>query len=174
MIIRLSKKMAVKIKENSLSQMEPASDPILDWHAHLFTHNRVQYVMVSHSTTLFSIFFHGQGVTDFNAFFKRMTSMLSQVCTDLGIGDFYEKAVAPNTGSVQLAKAQDKKIIGSMNDNINQAKWLLEDGDLSPYDLNFKVNKNLLSMLKYDSPEERFLALAGKPVLRLWVNKEKV
>ncbi|OGJ90196.1 MAG: hypothetical protein A2487_02650 [Candidatus Raymondbacteria bacterium RifOxyC12_full_50_8] len=145
MIIRFSQKLADKIKEPGLSPAPMAENPFLDWHAHLFIHQRAQYILVTNSQSLFSVFFFGKGVSDFNWFYKRMSETLGEVLHDMGADLIYQRAIIPNTGQIHLAKSQDKKVISSMNELVFAAKDWLDDGDVSPYDLAFKVNEMVLS-----------------------------
>ena len=159
MIIRLSKKLSEKIKEPDLPVVPPADNPYLDWHSHIFRHRRNQYIMVTNSKSMFSIFMHGAGITDFNKFYGRMSDVLKDTLHEIGAGLIYERIIAPHFASIRLAKAQDKKIIGSMNEHIFYAKDTLDMLDMNPYDLGFKVNEYILSIIKYASPKEAFLGM---------------
>jgi hypothetical protein len=159
MIIRFSKKLSEKIKESDLPVVPPADNPYLDWHAHVFRHQRAQYIMVSNSKSLFSIFIHGSGVTDFQKFFGRMSDTLRDTLHDLGADLIYQRIIALDIGSIRLAKAQDKRIIGSMNEHIGLALAILDEEEISPYDLSFRINEQILTIIKYASPKEAFLGL---------------
>jgi hypothetical protein len=159
MIIRFSKMLSDKIHESDLSVVSSAENPYLDWHAHIFRHRRAQYIMVSNSKSLFSIFMHVAGVTNFQRFFERMRDILRDTLHDIGADLIYQRIIAPNTGSILLAKAQDKRIISSMNDHIGFAKAILDDEEISPYDLSFRINENILTIIKYATPKEAFLGM---------------
>jgi hypothetical protein len=59
MILRLSARLAKKIKAPVLPRAGKADNPFLDWHCSLFTFKRSRYMIVSNSTSLFSVFMHG-------------------------------------------------------------------------------------------------------------------
>ncbi len=102
---------------------------------------------------------HGAGITNFQRFFERFSDTLRDTLHDLGADLIYQRIIVPDTGSIRLAKAQDKKIIGSMNEHIFYAKDTLDMLDMNPYDLGFKVNEYILSIIKYASPKEAFLGM---------------
>ena len=49
MIIRLTQKLAKKVKETDLSEMPLHENPLADWSANLFTTDRTQYILVSNT-----------------------------------------------------------------------------------------------------------------------------
>ena len=78
----------------------------------------------------------------------------------------YGKLIAPTSGSVRFSKALDRSVTGSMNELVKFAKFWLEEGEPSPFDIGFKLNDLLLSALAaskkdaYGKPNEAFRALA--------------
>jgi hypothetical protein len=118
MIIRLSKKLSVKIKEPNLPWLPPDSNPFLDWHAHLFTCNRAQYIMATNSTSLFSVFMHGAGVTDYGEFISRLSDTLKEVLHEIGADLIFHRIIVPGLKDVRFAKSQDRRVIGSMNPKV--------------------------------------------------------
>jgi hypothetical protein len=159
MIIRFSKMLSEKIHTPNLPTAPTADNPYLDWHATFFRAQRAQYIMVSNSKSLFSIFLHGSGVTNFQKFFERFSDTLRDTLHDLSADLIYQRIIAPDTGSIRLAKAQDKRIIGSMNEQTFYAQTFLNSEEISPYDLSFRVNELILSIIKYASPKEAFLGM---------------
>ena len=162
MIIRPSKRLSEKLKEPALPASPLCANPFLDWHAHLFIHRRAQYIMVSNSASLFSVFMHGAGVTDFTTFYKRMNDTLKDVLHGIGADRIFQEIIAPNSRKVRLAKSQDRRVIGAMNDNIQFAKAVLDDEQISPYDLSFRINKNIHLFLKEGYPVEAFLGMKAE------------
>jgi hypothetical protein len=159
MIIRFSKMLSEKIHTPNLPTAPMAENPYLDWHATLFRAQRNQYIMVSNSKSLFSIFMHGAGITDFNKFYKRMGDSIKDTMHDIGADLIYQRIIAPNAGSIRLAKAQDRRIIGSMNEQVFFAKTILYEEEISPFDLSLRVNEFILSAIKYATPKEAFWAM---------------
>jgi hypothetical protein len=159
MIIRLSKKLSAKIHEPDLPVLPPDANPYLDWHAHLFTFNRAQYIMVTNSASLFSVFMHGAGVTDYGEFIDRLSDTLKDVLHGISADLIFQKIIVPGRKEVRFAKAQDKRIIGSMNDNIQFAKVVLETEEISPYDLSLRMKDYIHLSLGPVYPIEAFLSM---------------
>lgn len=157
MIIRLSRRLAGKIHETGFLFDPPHPDKYLDWYGHVFVHHHAQYVIVINCATVFTAVFHGAGVTDFSRFMKMFCASLSDQCDDINAGMIYRRIIAPATTSVRLAKAAERSVTGCMNEQIFMAKVLLDDEDLSPFDLARRLNENLLSRNRYLYPKDAFV-----------------
>ena len=165
MILRLSQKLCTKIKAGSLKTLPLDENPFADWSAHLFVADRTQYILVSNTKSLYSTVMYAKGINDDGTFIARALSNLGEFTADDGQQFVYRRFIAPASGTVRFAKALDRAITGSMNDLINHATaWLIE-GELSPYDVGFKLNDVLLSAIapskteKYGNLREAFKAL---------------
>jgi hypothetical protein len=66
---------------------------------------------------------------------------------DDGQAFIYQKFVTPSSRTVSFATALNRSVIGSMNDLIGHATDWLENGDVSPHDLGFRLNDILLSAI---------------------------
>ena len=165
MILRLSQKLAKKLKEGALPSLPLDENPYADWSAHLFTADRTQYVIVSNTKSLYSVVLYGKGITDGGLLIDRALSTMREFMEDDGQAFVYQRFIAPASESVRFAKALDRSITGSMNELIKFAKLWLEEGDISPHDVGFKLNDILLSALArekfegYDKPNEAFKSM---------------
>ena len=56
-------------------------------------------------------------------------------------------------------KIIDRRVLGSMNDLIFQAKVHLSEGQKQPSDVSFMLNKTPMSYLKYSNPKVEFRKL---------------
>ena len=166
MILRLSQKLSTKIREGTLTAMPLDDNPYADWSCHLFTADRTQYILVSNTKSLYSCVLYGKGVTNDSVFIARVLSSLCEFMEDDGQAFSYRKFVAPASGSVSFAKALNRSVTGSMDELIRHAVDWLEDGDVSPHDVGFRLNDILLSALAtsqsdhYGKPNEAFKLLA--------------
>ena len=132
MICRLSKKLAQKVKKIDLPAIPPHSNPFLDWHAHLFTSNHVQYIMATNSSSLFSVFMYGAGVTNDGEFIFRLTDTLKEVLHGIDADLISYRIIVPGLKNVRFAKSQDRRVIGSMNDNLSFAKFVVGVNERRP------------------------------------------
>ncbi len=94
---------------------------------------------------------------------------------DDGKAFVYQRFIAPTSGSVRFAKARDRSVTGSINELVKSAKFWLEQDELSPYDIGFRLDDMRLSALASNKkgscgkPEKAFKALAdGVPSTNLY------
>jgi hypothetical protein len=83
----------------------------------------------------------GKGVTDDVKLRQEMANAMREIMGDDGFGPQLEGFVLPFMGQASLAKALNRSVTGSMNDLVFQAKFYLSEGELSPYDVSFRLNE---------------------------------
>lgn len=147
MTFRLSHKLNANVKAGKLAPLPPAGDPLADWSAHLFVADRVQYILLSNTTSLYSAVMYGRGITDVDEFLKCALATLRDSLEADGLGDAYRRHILPATGPVRFAGASGRAVTGSMNELVAQAKFLLAGGDFSPFNLGSRLNDALLSAI---------------------------
>ncbi len=164
MIFRLSQKLNKKIKAGQLDEMPLDDNPYADWSAHLFTADRVQYIILTNTASLYSCVMYGKGITDDGKFIERALETIRDFTADDGQQFLYRKFIAASSGTVHFAKALNRSVTGSMNDHIHGAKLLLADG-MAPSEIGYHLNKTPMSALtdadwrKYGYPRDVFKRL---------------
>src|SRR5215471_1057738 len=113
MILRLSQKLNDKIKAGALVALPPHDNPLVDWSAHLFLADRMQYILLSNTKSLISTVMYGKGITTDSDFIERALSSVREFMEDQGQGAAYERFIAPASGTVRFAKALNRSITGS-------------------------------------------------------------
>jgi hypothetical protein len=114
---------------------------------------------------------YGKGITNDSVFIERVLSNLREFMEADGHSFSYQKFVAPASGTVSFAKTLNRSVTGSLNDLIGHAVAWLEEGDVAPHDLGFRLNDILLSALatsksdRYGKPNEAFKLLANTHLL---------
>jgi hypothetical protein len=167
MIVRLSQKLNSKIKVGTLPALPLDDNPFADWSAHLFVADRKQYVIVSNTKSLYSTVLFCKGITNDSKLIERALSTIREFMEADGQAFVYHRFIAPASGTVSFAKALNRSVTGSVNDLINHAKAWLSDGELSPFDVGFKLNDVLVSAIapsekaKYGKPREAFKHLVN-------------
>ncbi|OGV66807.1 MAG: hypothetical protein A2498_13135 [Lentisphaerae bacterium RIFOXYC12_FULL_60_16] len=156
MILRLSAKLAHKLRVSPPSVLPLDINPFADWSAHLFTADRIQYILFTNTVCLYSAVMYGKGMTNDGAMISRMVSLLGEIMTDDGFRFHFERFVAPSAACVTLSKALNRAVTGSMSELVYQAQGHLVEGQLSPYDTSFRLNTIPMGQLKYASPKEVF------------------
>jgi len=166
MIFRLSQKLATKLKEGRLASQPLDENPFADWSAQLFVADRAQYILLSNTRSLYSVVMFGKGITDDNLFIQRALSNIREFMEADGQAFAYHRFIVPATERVRFAKALDRSVTGSMNDMIRHATYWLAAGDVSPFDIGFRLNEIPMSALgnsgaAYGMPRDAFKGLAG-------------
>jgi len=167
MILRLSQKLAKKIKVTQLAELPLDENPFADWSCHVFPVGRTQYIIVSNTASLYSCVMYGSGITDDNRFIVRVLDLLREFMEDDGEADIYQQHVAPSSGTIQFAKALNRKVTGSMNELVTAATFRLIDGDVAPHEVGFRLNDFLLSAIAgegdhgYGRPKKAFGRLSS-------------
>ena len=161
MIIRLSQKLAKKLKVGPLRAMPSEENPYADWSANLFTADRTQYIILTNTQSLYSVVMYAKGITDESRFIGRALDNIREFMESDGQAFVYQRFIAPASSSVKFGKALNRSVTGSMNDLIKFAKHGLIERELSPYDVGFNLNEIPMSALGYQQPREVLKTLAG-------------
>ena len=157
MIIRLTQKLAKKI--NSLDAMNNlllTKNPYLDWSANLFRAQRVQYIIITNTTSLYSMIMYGRGITNHSNFIKGIMSTMRDFLKADDNEFIYRRFIEPNVSPMMFAKSLNRAVTGSMNDLIYGAKFLLEYRELTPWDVAQELNNTPMSLIQPLLPREAF------------------
>lgn len=160
MIIRLTQKLARKIKVDLTSTVPRAENPFADWTANLFTVGRTQYILLTHTTSLYSVVFTGRGLNALDSFVDHALTAMREQMKTAGFGDLFERNIAPLTREIRFSKTGDRSVMGSMNDLVQHAKMILSDD--SPAGTATKLNKIPMGALHFQYPRDALADLAGK------------
>ena len=166
MIFRLTQKLSDRIEAGVLSALPLHENPLADWSAHLFVVQRVQYILLSNTPSLYSTVMYRKGITDASSFIDRALSSIRMFLELEGQADAFERFIAPASGAVQFARALNRSVSGSMTDLVKHASFMLTDGELSPHDVGVQLNRIPMSALKkdrsgYGFPRDVFAAMVS-------------
>ena len=139
------------------------ANPYTDWSAHLFTAERVQYVLITNTISLYSRVIFGRGITDAGAFLERAISSLSELLENDGFRFIRDRVFIPYASSFSFSKALNRSVIGSMNELVMYAQTILISEEISPYDLSFILNDMRLSKIEYGTPHQAFEKMELEP-----------
>ena len=164
MILRLSQKLNTKIKVGKLTEKPLDENPFADWSCHLFTADRLQYILLTNTVSLYSCVIYGRGITDDSTFIDRALEAIREFTENDGQQFIYRKFIAPSSRTVSFAKALNRSVTGSMNDHVQAAKFMLAD-EMAPSEIGCRLNKTPMSALwgadgrTYGYPNEAFKRL---------------
>lgn len=159
MIIRLSTELGGKIHVQPKVVLPPDANPLADWSARAFTSDRVRYILVTNTVSLFSVVLYGKGVTDSQVFLRDFLRMLREVTKDLGLGAAHERFIAPSAATIRFSKALNRSVTGSMNDLAQNAACTLAGRDVSPFDVSLRLNQIPMGALNMEAPQDVFKLL---------------
>jgi hypothetical protein len=169
MILRLSQKLAKKIKVGKLVEMPLAENPFADWSCHVFTADRTQYIIVCNTASMYSCVMFGKGIVDDGKFIARALTTIREFMEDDGEQFAYRKFIKPETETVNFAKALNRSVIGSINELVMVAEIHLIENEMAPHEVGFKLNAFLLSAIAaegdhgYGKRKDAFRRLADQP-----------
>lgn len=149
MHLRLTNDLAAKLKAKPEPRLPLADDPLIDFSAHLFRFDRSQYILVSHTTTLFSTIIPARGLHTGHALAVAALTSMSETLEHMGLLEAYQSRLSPGSRVVRLGKALNRSVTGSMNELILAATWRMSP-DIPLLQVGFFLNGNLLSILKHD------------------------
>ena len=161
MIFRLSQKLNAKIKAGTLPARPLNTNAFADWSAHLFSADRTQYILLSNTKSLYSTAIYAKGITSDSRFIDRALSGIREFMEADGQMFVYQQLIAPACVTIRFAKALDRIVTGAMNDLVQNATVWLTEGELSPFDVGFKLNDIPFSSLQYLKPREAFKAMTA-------------
>jgi len=159
LIFRITKKLAKKIKAEPAPAMPPHDNPFLDWTANLFMVSRWQCIILTNSASLYSVVFPGKGVPNKQAFVEESIKALRENIALDGIMHIFDTKIASALDSVSFCKTGDRRVLGSMNELVFQAKVDFLHMGRSLQLVNHGLNRTLLSPLKGQYPIEAFVVL---------------
>ena len=156
MLIRLSHRLSRKIGVKPTQLLPLHSNPFADWSANLFTVERVQYIIMTNTTSLYSVMTFGQGITNAGKFFKKITYVLSELLLNDGFNFIWERLILPETVSIHFSRSYNRAVIGSMNEIVRCAKYLFAYRDMSPLKVSSELNEMPMSMIEHIFPIDEF------------------
>lgn len=165
MIFRVTQKLSRKIKAGPLAKRPAHENPYADWSARVFVANRVQYILLSNTASLFSAVMHGRGITDGQVFATRAMECIHETMAREGLELLYLNFIANTAESPIFAKSLNCSVTGSLNEFQWHAQDSLAGDGLSPIETSAALNSIPCSPLStpdypsFASPKEaiRFL-----------------
>jgi predicted YcjX-like family ATPase len=116
MILRLSAKLAKKLRETPTQSLPLDPNPFADWSAHLFTAGRTQHILITNTASLYSVVMHGKGITDATVFLRQALNCIRETLQEEGQEFLFERLIAPYIDRVLISKALNRQVTGSMNE----------------------------------------------------------
>lgn len=152
MIFRFTKRLADKLKIKSPQDCEYAVSPFEEWYGHLFTANRIQYILFTNAYSLYSSIIPAKGILTIRDFMDLTFSSLNEGLMNDGLEMAMDKYITPKTEIINVCKTNNRGILGSMNDMIHHSKFFLIEYNLSLTEISKRLNETPFSYIKYKRP----------------------
>lgn len=152
MILRFTKKAQTKLKLSQLPAMPDSANLFDEWYINVFHCNRYKYFLITNSATLFTVILHGGGIKDENDLQDRMFSVIRDQMNDIKCEPVFEKRISPNISGAALSSTNSRALVGSINDMIYNAKFYLDQHEMSPFEAGKAINETPFSYLKMENP----------------------
>ena len=152
MVLRLTRKLADKLKLKSLSESDDQVSAFDEWYAHLFIASRTQYMLYTNAYSLYSVLFPGKGINDIKTFFETAIHCLSEALKKDGFEIMVGRFITDKIEIIDVCKTNNRGILGSMNDMIAHSKFYFSDYKMTPLEISKRLNEMPYSYLKYKNP----------------------
>ena len=152
--LRLTQRLARRIRVDLPAQVHPAGDACADWCCHAFSFARRRYVLVTHATTFFSVVMLAKGAGNAPGLVKVVTAGLRTYLAQGEHAFVLEQRIAPEMAEVVFSPIKDRRVLGVMNEFIQMASLYLVD--LSPVETSDRLNGCPVGPLGGRVPSEAF------------------
>ncbi len=153
MVLRLTKKLADKLKLKALPENDEGS-AIDEWYGHMFIADRTKYMLFTNAYSLYSVLFPGKGINDIKTFFETAVHSLSETLKKDGFEIMVSRFFTDKIEIIDVCKTNNRGILGSMNDMISHSKFYFSDYKMTPSEISRRLNEMPYSYLKYKNPKE--------------------
>jgi hypothetical protein len=106
---------------------------------------------------------YGRGITNDKQFIQGALTCMREFMTIDRNKYIFQKYIEPQAKEISFSRIVDRRVMGSMNDLIFQAKVHLNMGK-SPFDVSFLLNEAPMSYLKYGRPKDAFRELNSEEI----------
>jgi hypothetical protein len=150
-ILRCTKKLLTEIKIKP-TENEGMSDDFGSWHCNLFRIDRKKCVLFTHDKTLYSFLVPGLTRPYFNNFFDVFRESLFKNLLGEEIPQKQIERFLDNNRKIEIAKTNNRSVLGSMNDMAFQIRFKTQDEgglfNVNILELNHEINRIPMSAIK--------------------------
>jgi len=168
MIYRPTRRLQAKIKVHDLETIALEEDVWGDWSARLFVVARHQFLLLSHTATLYSVVVPARGATNGEMFAALAGYSIAMFMGIDRLSPVFRKHIEPQLTTTRFAKAYSRSITGSMNDLEYAARVYLESGELLIPEVSQRLNDTPMTAIGtpethgYARPRDALVGLAEK------------
>ena len=161
MILRVTAKLGKKIGIFPAQSLLPDANPYADWTGRLFTAERVQYILLTNTPSLYSVVMYGRGITNDAQLVRGAMACLHTYMSLEGDEQLFGEFIEPAAAEVSFSKSLNRSVTGSMTDLVRLAKYRITEGSLPLLDISHELNETPMFALTERYPRRAFRALQG-------------
>jgi len=165
MIFRITQKLVEKLHVELNTEIPYGENSVGDWHAMLFRAGRIQYILLTSTSSLYSLIMLASGINGQRTFTEQVLSNMRDVMGEDGYSSF-DACIAPHMNSVSFSKTGGRSILGSLNKLVFCATYYLARRQMSPRDTSLRLNGLPMKPLGFYTPREAFQQLMKQPLQR--------
>ncbi len=155
MILRCTQKLLKELKSDFKDEISEKNF-LYSWHANIFYIERRKCVLITNDSTLFTMFIHSLRKPDFDTFYHVFGQNIFKNLLNEEIPQNQIEMVLRACEKIKLAKTNNRSVLGSMNDQKYQLEAQVQSqGGLAYtdiYELNYRLNRHILSAIDYKRP----------------------
>ena len=127
MLFSCTKKLADALRIKVFEVVPIKREPLFEWHANLFVHNRRKGVIIMNNKTRYSVVLYGLTADHFRQFKTIAVSAIEQTFRAEGFSaDVISKYLRTGCEPI-FVKSYDRSILGQMNYVMYHVEWRLEE-----------------------------------------------
>jgi len=153
--------LAKKIRVLSLPDIpfDENINPLLDWNANLFTVQHTQYVILTNTSSLYSLIMYGKGILDERKFIRKLFTDMNVFMLMSKNESLFNDVIGPERRKILFSMISNKRVMESMNDLVHLAKFHLGEDRQTLFGTSVLLNETPMSYLNDSSPKEEFQKL---------------
>lgn len=160
MIIRPTSKLAKQLGLKPTEVLPLAGNGYLDWSCRVFDVWAGQSLMlITNTASLYSTVVTVDGLKTQEQFINGLPVCLKQRLIADGFEYIFLDHIFPVSGTVELSKALNRSVTGSMSDMVSMATITLQEGKSSLEEVIALLNRTPFKALEYDHPKDKFVDL---------------
>lgn len=152
MVLRVTNKLAKKLKITPSRDYTNQINPFQEWYGHLFIFNRIQYIIFTNAYTLYSAVVPGKGIINTRTFIDFTGYWLNEALKADGCENIMKQFITPCFEDIDLCKTNNRHVIDSMNEMINFSRFFFAERSSSPAEVSKYINSLIYGYIKYETP----------------------
>ena len=160
MVIRPTTKLAKQLGLKPTEVLPLADNGYLDWSCRVFEVSRgYSLMLITNTASLYSTVVTVDGLKTSEQFINGLPNCLKRRFLKDGFEDIFFDHIYPVSGTVELSKALNRSVTGSMSDMISMATIMLNEDDSSLDEVIALLNRTPFKGLGYNRPKDKLLEL---------------